>query len=211
MSARGLKVGLGQLAQLPLPAILHWEFNHFVVLEAVDRLGARLVDPARGRRRVSARQLSESFTGVALAFEPTPALERRPRAASSLARYLRVLISEHRALAYVAAAALLLEPLAVLFPTATQVAVDHVIKPQRSGWLLPIALVLVTAMLVRHTLEWLRDRVLIGLQTALDLTLSSDFVGHLMHLPLTFFEQRSASTKPPARSICRLSTPCTRT
>ncbi|HEX5657859.1 MAG TPA: ATP-binding cassette domain-containing protein [Polyangiales bacterium] len=191
LAPRGLKLPPQKLATLPMPAILHWEFSHFVVLESLGRNGAQLVDPARGRRRVSLRELSESFTGVALAFEPTPALAPRKRAAGSWARCLSVLAREQKALRYVMLAALLLEPLAVLFPAATQVIVDQVIAPQRTSWLLPIAIALSAALLVRYSLEWLRDRVSLGLQTALDLSLSADFVGHLVRLPPTFFAQRS--------------------
>lgn len=192
LEARGLRLEPSDLHKLPLPAILHWELNHFLVLERLTGRGAVVVDPACGRRHVAADVLHDAFSGVALAFAPTAQLARRPHRSRSLGRYFAVLAAEKRALALVALGVLQLQLLGLLFAASTQVVVDHVIKPQRASWLLPIAIVLLGAVLVRQLLQWLRDRVLVGLNTALDLTLLSDFVHHLMQLPLSFFDQRSA-------------------
>jgi len=71
LSAKGLRKEVDELAELPLPAILYWNFNHFVVLEGFARNGeARINDPAAGPRLVDAREMDEAFTGVVLAFEP---------------------------------------------------------------------------------------------------------------------------------------------
>jgi ATP-binding cassette, subfamily B, bacterial len=189
--ARGLRLEPGDLGRLPMPAILHWEFNHFVVLEKKTRRGAVLVDPARGRRYVSEHTLGASYTGVVLAFEPAATLPQRPHHSRSLARYFGVLFAERKALGYVALSALLLQLIGLLFATSTQVLIDHVVKAQRTSWLAPIALVLALGLVFRHLLSFLRDRVLIGLQTAIDLTLLGDFVDHMMQLPMGFFAQRS--------------------
>lgn len=191
LTARGLKLEPKDLSKLPMPAILHWEFNHFLVLERMTKHGAVLVDPAHGRKYVSANALSESYTGVVLAFEPTAKLVRRPPQSRSLTRYFAVLATERRALIYLALCSLVLQLLAILTAASTQVVVDHVIKPQRNAWLAPIAIALTVALCARQLLQWMRDRVLVGLQTALDLTLLSDFVRHLLRLPMSFFEQRS--------------------
>ncbi|HEY6880961.1 MAG TPA: cysteine peptidase family C39 domain-containing protein, partial [Polyangiales bacterium] len=128
LEARGVKVELADLARIPTPAILHWELNHFVVLERRTRRGAVLVDPARGRRQVSEDTLSEAFTGVALCFAPSARLPRRPRRAHSLKRYVAALARERHALLYVALCMALLQLLGLLFAASTQLVVDHVIK-----------------------------------------------------------------------------------
>lgn len=192
LRALGLKRELEQLTTLPLPAILHWEFNHFVVLERLSRRAAWIVDPAKGRLRVARKQLGASYTGVALVFEPSEQLVRRPRRSGSLARYFAVLAGERRAIGFVVLAALMLQLLGLLAPASVQVAIDHVIKPQRDAWLAPMVLALVVALGLRHALEWLRARVTMALETALDLTVTSAFVEHLLRLPLRFFEQRSS-------------------
>src|SRR5207245_2738031 len=90
------KTGLGgcgpaELGELPLPSIIHWNFNHFVVFEGLDGEWARINDPAIGRRRVSRAEFSEAFTGVVLALEPTAEFRRAgapPRAIPMLWRQL---------------------------------------------------------------------------------------------------------------------------
>jgi ATP-binding cassette subfamily B protein len=190
LKAVGLKLEPQDLHKLPLPAILYWEFNHFVVLERVTTRGVVIVDPANGRRRVPWSSFGGSYTGVALGFERTPELVPRSRQSGGLARYLQVLSAERQAALYVLGSALILELLSLLTPTTIQVVVDHVIKPQRHGWLLPIAAVLVVALVGRRLVEWLRDRVMLSLQIAMDMTLTTDFVSHLMRLPLGFFSNR---------------------
>jgi ABC-type bacteriocin/lantibiotic exporter with double-glycine peptidase domain len=66
--AKGLRKEADRLDELPWPAVLYWNFNHFLVLEGIGGDRVHLNDPATGRRRVDARELDEAFTGVALAF-----------------------------------------------------------------------------------------------------------------------------------------------
>jgi ABC-type bacteriocin/lantibiotic exporter with double-glycine peptidase domain len=72
MTARGFRKETAELATLPMPAIIFWNFNHFVVLEGFHGGRAWLNDPARGRRSVDARELDQAFTGVVLTLEPGP-------------------------------------------------------------------------------------------------------------------------------------------
>jgi ABC-type bacteriocin/lantibiotic exporter with double-glycine peptidase domain len=92
LRGRGVKIDdVDDLKFLDPGAILHWQFNHFVVFEHLTPDGAQLVDPAGGRRKVSREELGRSFTGVALSFEPSEDFapeEGRPR---NLARYLQML------------------------------------------------------------------------------------------------------------------------
>ena len=71
LSARAVRLEVEELDRLQLPAILHWDLNHFVVLERVDRNTATILDPARGRRRLPLAKFARHFTGVALELTPT--------------------------------------------------------------------------------------------------------------------------------------------
>ena len=183
---------LAGLSQIPLPAILHWEFNHFVVLEALQRQGgATIVDPARGRLKVSAEILGKCFTGVVLAFAPTPALTPRRRRRPDLRRY-RTLMHEHRgSIAQVAAIALLLEVLSLAFPVGQQLLLDRVIVPHASSWLWGCGIGLLLAALTQCALLLVRGQVLGKLQMTLDLRLLGHFMHHAVRLPVSFFMQRS--------------------
>jgi ABC-type bacteriocin/lantibiotic exporter with double-glycine peptidase domain len=79
LTCRGFKKEPDELDDLPLPAIIHWNFNHFVVLEGFGGDWAWLNDPAIGRRRITRAELSEAFAGVVLTFEPTADFRRAQR------------------------------------------------------------------------------------------------------------------------------------
>lgn len=81
LQPRPLRLELVELGKLELPCILHWNFNHFVVLERVHGLRAiTIADPAVGRRRMTMAEVSRQFTGVAL--ELTPSADFRPEPAA---------------------------------------------------------------------------------------------------------------------------------
>ena len=192
LDAVAYSVELAELRQIPLPAILHWEFNHFVVLERLHRQGgATIVDPARGRRKASAEVFAKCFTGVVLAFAPTAALTRRRRSRPGLGRY-RSLVRENRgSIARVALIALALEVLSLAFPVGQQMLVDRVIVPHASSWLLGFGVALLLAPLTQCVLLLARGRVLNKLQMTLDLQLLAHFMHHVVRLPVGFFLQRS--------------------
>ncbi len=77
LATRALRVDLEALGQLSLPAVLHWDLNHFVVLKSVRGKTIEIHDPARGERRMTLAEASPHFTGVALELTPTKAFERR--------------------------------------------------------------------------------------------------------------------------------------
>ena len=80
------------LTSLPTPSIVHWNFNHYVVFEGIKGDRVFLNDPASGPRTVSMAEFEQSYTGVVLAFEPTPEFEPRGRA-PSIVKALRARVS----------------------------------------------------------------------------------------------------------------------
>ncbi len=190
LEAVGVKAGLADLPGLPCPAILHWGFDHFLVLERASARGAVLVDPASGRRRASRAELDRNFTGAALLFQPGPTFRTRPRTRPSLARYRRVLRESLPALAQVALAALALQVVGLAPPVASQILLDRVILPRQEAWLWGLAVVLGLAASASTLLALVQGRVVQSLAARLDLALGTGFVGHLLHLPWAFFLQR---------------------
>jgi ATP-binding cassette subfamily B protein len=192
LKASGFRTELDSLSELPVPAILHWEFNHFVVLERVGRRSAVIVDPASGRRTLDLAELGRAFTGVALAFEPTERLVPRKAKSPSFARYRSALKGHAGALSLMLGSAALLELFAVLLPATTQILIDHVLVPQRDRWLWPLIAAFAAASISMLVLTGLRDRVLRRLQLAVDTQLVTNLVEHMLRLPLMFFQQRAA-------------------
>lgn len=192
LDARGVRVELDQLGALALPAILHWDFEHFVVLERLGKRRAYLVDPAAGRRAMGLEELGRHFTGVALVLTPSPALRARRRTRPSLAKYGEIFRRSLPSLAQVLLASLGLQVVGLLFPVATQILLDAVIVPHQRAWLWGLGAALAAAVLTNALLRLVRSIVVQGLRSVLDFTLMTRFLDHLLRLPLGFFLQREA-------------------
>jgi ABC-type bacteriocin/lantibiotic exporter with double-glycine peptidase domain len=191
LRGRGFFVDLVGLGRLDRPAVLHWDHDHFVVLERLGARRARIVDPASGRRVVTIDELARRFTGVAITFAPAAGFVRRPRPPGPVRQYLARSLAHGASIGFVLACALLLEILGLLFPATSQLVVDQVVIAGHHGWLFAIAAALGLAGIARVAFQWLRDGVLRRLHLVLELDLLGGFVDHLLRLPLQFFHGRS--------------------
>jgi len=190
--ARGYRREPSTLGDLPLPMVVHWNFNHFVVLEGIRRGRVFLNDPATGPRVVSYRDFDEAFTGVVLTFEPSPDFERggvRRRLLSSLRPRLA---RSYAALAYVVGAGLLLVVPGLVVPTFSRVFVDDVLVRRAADLMKPLFLAMGLTVAVIGALTWLQHHYLLRLETRFAVTTSSRFLWHVLHLPMRFFSQRFA-------------------
>src|SRR5476649_2373872 len=152
MTARGFKKEPDAIAELTLPAIVFWNFNHFVVLEGFRDGRAWLNDPARGRRSVDAAQFDQAFTGVVLTFERGPGFEPGGFA-PSVWRSLRQYLEGYRAsigTAFFIGLALVMPGL--VMPWLLGRFVDEVLVAKLDGVALPLLLGLVVAALARALL-----------------------------------------------------------
>jgi ATP-binding cassette subfamily B protein len=192
LTPSGVRVEMEQLPQLALPAVLHWDFEHFLVLERLTATHAHLVDPACGRRAVRLDEMSRHFTGIALQFAPSPSLQRRARTRPSLAKYREIFRRSLPSLAQILLASLGLQVVGLLFPVATQILVDSIVVPHQPAWLMGLGFALAAAVLTKALLMLVRSFVVQGLRNVLDFTLMTRFLNHLLHLPLGFFMQREA-------------------
>ena len=136
--ARGYRREPSALADLPLPMVIHWNFNHFVVLEGFRRGRVHLNDPAAGPRVVTDREFDEAFTGVALTFEPAGDFERGGVRRRLMAALRPRLSRSYSALAYVVGAGLLLVVPGLVVPTFSRVFVDEVLVRRASDLVRPL-------------------------------------------------------------------------
>ena len=181
------------LADCEGPAILHWDMNHFVVLERWTPKGAHIVDPAMGRRFVSPETFDGSFTGICIKFATGDSFKRRARTRISRARYFELLRGAGRALGMVLVASLGLDLLATVVPIATELEIDQVIGRHQVDWLFLVASS--AAALVSFAALWslLRGWLFVRIRARLDLAITQQFVAHLLTLPVPFFAQRSVA------------------
>lgn len=181
-----------ELAELPLPQILFWDFNHFVVLEAVGRRGFTVNDPAHGRREIGREEFGRRFTGVTLAFRPGPEFRPTPRPQSTSRRLAGLLRGSGGMFASVILTSFTMVALGVLVPGLTRVFVDDYLVQGRGDWLLPLLGGLIAVGALRAALAAVYTRGLLLLQTKIGAAVSAVFVWRLFRLPYEFFVRRSA-------------------
>jgi ATP-binding cassette subfamily B protein len=199
-----VKTGWEQLAGgAPLPAIAHWEQNHFVVVYRVTPTHVHVADPGQGRVVMTREEWMRGWAsteeegrplGVLLLLEPTPEfLEREgdPRGSTSQLRFLAGYLRGHgRLFGQVGLAMLVASLLQLVFPFLTQAVVDHGIGNRDLGF---VQLVLVAQLALfagRTSVEFIRNRILFHVGSRVYLALSSDFLLKLMRLPVSFFDTR---------------------
>lgn len=191
LAGRALSLELEELRALRLPCILHWNFSHFVVLVDIRSDGAIIHDPARGRRVVNQRVLSESFTGAAL--ELWPARDFRPhkkKARVQPAGLMRATRGFGTALARIFCLSAMIESISLLLPVGTQVALDNVVPASDHGLLELVSLSLGALILLQTGLNLIRAWTIMVTDTLTDVQWKEGLLGHLFGLPLTWFSRR---------------------
>ncbi|HEX5416714.1 MAG TPA: NHLP family bacteriocin export ABC transporter peptidase/permease/ATPase subunit [Chloroflexota bacterium] len=191
--AKGYRKEPADLASLPLPFIVFWRFNHFVVVEGFDRQQVYLNDPATGPRAVTRDEFDRAFTGIVLTFVPGPDFQSggaRPGLARSLRQQLG---GSERNLLYLILVTLAVGVPSLLVPLFLQVFVDDYLLGRQTRWLGPLLLGLAFAALLQAGLTWLQRTALLKLETRLALNTSSRLLRHLLRLPVEFYHQRLGS------------------
>nr|WP_296526531.1 NHLP family bacteriocin export ABC transporter peptidase/permease/ATPase subunit [Rhodoplanes sp.] len=190
LAARGFRKEPTTLHELPMPCIIHWNFNHFVVLEGIDGDRIYINDPAMGRRKLDMTELDLAFTGVALAMEPTEAFRKVGSRPKGLRLLLRELRGSRSAVTLVIAVSLALIIPGIVIPGFTKVFVDEVLIQNNDTWLVPLLIGMGITALFRTTVAALQQSLLLRLQTKLSVVMISRFLWHVMSLPMDFFTQR---------------------
>lgn len=192
LRGRGVALDVEDLGYLAPGAVLHWGFNHFVVFERVRGKWVELLDPARGRKRLSLDQFRRSFSGVALLFEKDDGFVPVPAGRSKLWNYLTQLVAQRSVIARVLLLSMGLRLLALALPLLTALVVDRVV-PRGDAHLLVVVASGIAVLLLFQSLSGLvREHLLLQLRTNLDTKLTLGFLDHLVSLPAAYFQRRSA-------------------
>lgn len=191
LEAYGMRCELEALAAVPLPCVLFWNFNHFVVLEGIDGDVVYLNDPATGPRATTMAELDESFTGIVLVLQPGPEFARggaEPSLAQALRQRLR---GAGQVVTFAVLAAMALVIPGLVLPTFTRIFVDQVLVQQMRSWTGPLLFGMLVAALLRGAGTWLREYLLRRLGVRMAVVESGRFLQHLLRLPMAFYQQRT--------------------
>jgi ATP-binding cassette, subfamily B, bacterial CvaB/MchF/RaxB len=189
--SRPLRYELEHLRQLRLPAILHWDMSHFVVLKAVTRKGIVVHDPAAGEKLYPIAEASKHLTGVALELAPTEDfVVQDERVRLPLSAFLGHLSGSGHALVQILVLSIILQLLALTAPLYMQLTVDEVIARGDVDLLIVLALGFGLLMVIKTATTAIRSLILLIVQNVLHFQLGARLFRHLIRLPMSFFEKR---------------------
>lgn len=178
------------LKNYKLPAIVFWNFNHFLVVEGFRGNSVFINDPATGPREISWQEFDGAFTGVTLLFEPGPDFEKRGSAPSVLRALVRRLIGEKSALLYIVALGLATILPGLAIPSFAKIFMDDILASRRDEWANPLMWSYALAIAFLAVVTYLQQRSILKLQIKLALVTSGKYILHIFKLPTVFFTQR---------------------
>ena len=195
--ADGYRLSAGDLLAMaeekPFPLIIHWEFNHFVVLEGIEKGKAYLNDPAMGRRSVPWEEFRTSYTGVAMQIQPGPNFQKAGHRYNVFKDVAQKLLQDRWALAFI----IILELCAIIpglaSPVMSQIFMDDILTRKHPDWMTNFCIAMAVSFVLTGIMAWLRAVVLTQWQRKLTLADSSGYFWHLLKLPMQFFHQRYAA------------------
>jgi NHLM bacteriocin system ABC transporter peptidase/ATP-binding protein len=192
MKAKSYKKEPAQLRDLPLPMIIFWNFNHFLVVEGFAGKKVYLNDPAEGRRWVDDEEFDESFTGVVLVFEKEPSFAKGGEKPGILRMLAARLPGSRFALLYLVVATLGLAIPNRVTPVYLKIYIDNFLVDGLTSWLNPLLVAMTLTAMAKALLTLLQQDSLMRLEMKLALTSSAKFFWHVLRLPTEFFSQRYA-------------------
>lgn len=188
---RAVRLDLQDLAKLRLPAILHWDLNHFVVLKSVDSGAITVHDPDVGERKYRLNEVSTRFTGVALELWPDPGFERRTeKTAISLGQLIGQVSGFLPSLSQLLVLSLVLQLFVLVNPLFMQLIVDQVIVSRDTNLLTTLALGFLLLLFVQQGIGLVRSWLLLSISTSVRVQWKANIFGHLLRLPLDYFQKR---------------------
>ncbi|PNY70817.1 peptidase domain-containing ABC transporter [Stenotrophomonas pavanii] len=191
LGSRAVRLDLEHLSQLRLPAVLHWDLNHFVVLQNVSRRGVVVLDPAFGRRVLKIDEFSKHFTGIALELAPTTDFKRAPIApAIAISDLTGRIDGLWRSLGLILLLSCALQIFVLLAPFFMQWTVDQVLISADSNLLTVLGVGFGLALLIQVMIGLVRGSAVIYLSNRLGVQWATNVFSHLLKLPLDFFERR---------------------
>ncbi|MBC3920070.1 peptidase domain-containing ABC transporter [Undibacterium sp. CY18W] len=189
--AAPMRMGLDALKAINKPCILHWDFDHFVVMRSFSRGRFEIYDPATGVRRLLPEEVSPHFTGVVVEFsKATSFMPETPRIQLRISQYFAQTQGLLRSLMGIGIIALALELCSLLGPLYMQFVIDNVVSSADFDLLTVFAIGFGLILSLQAMLAYLRSWTILILTQDLALQWATNIFAHLIKLPMEFFERR---------------------
>ena len=192
--ANGFKWNADRLKEVgAYPLIIHWEFNHFVVLEGIKGDTVFLNDPALGRRTVKFEDFRTSYTGVALHIEPNENFKPEGERYNIFKAVAEKLSHDKWSVLFIMLLNLGMIIPGLASPVFSQIFLDDILTKKHPDWMFNFMLAMTVSFLICGAMNFLQAVILTRWQRKLTLADSSSFFWHLLRLPMQFFQQRYAA------------------
>ena len=177
----------------PFPCIVHWGFNHFVVLCGFRRDKAILNDPARGRVAVSMEEFDREYTGVMISIEPGENFEPSGKKKSVMAYAKERLVGTSSAVIFVVLTTTISSLLGLMTPVFSRVFLDRLLSGRDPEWLIPFIAAMSAFAAVYILVSWISAVYSLRIQGKMEAVGSSNYLWKVLHLPMQFFSQRMSA------------------
>lgn len=174
------------------PCIIHWNFNHFVVLNGFKGNKAVLNDPARGTYTVSMKTFDESFTGICLMFEPGEEFVPGGKPQSVFGFAKKRLKGAGAAIAFVTMTTIISSLIGIISPAFSRIFLDRLLTGQNPDWVAPFVIALAGMSVIQLIVAWIQSVYSLKINGKLSMVGNSTFMWQVLRMPMDFFSQRMA-------------------
>ena len=172
------------------PCIIHWNFNHFVVLDGFKGNTAVINDPARGVVRVPMQEFDESFTGVVIQIQPGEQFVPGGKPKSTLAFARKRLKGAGPAVAFVMLTTVISYLFGLINPVMTRIFYERLLNGKNPEWLYPFIGVMALLCVLQVTVQWINTIYSLRIDGKMTVMGSTSYMWKVLHLPMVFFTQR---------------------
>ena len=174
------------------PCIIHWNFNHFVVLNGFKGNKAVLNDPARGTYTVPMKTFDESFTGICLMFEPGEDFVPGGKPQSVFGFAKKRLKGAGAAIAFVTMTTIISSLIGIISPAFSRIFLDRLLTGQNPDWVMPFVIALAGMSVIQLIVAWIQSVYSLKINGKLSMVGNSTFMWQVLRMPMDFFSQRMA-------------------
>lgn len=174
------------------PCIVHWNFNHFVVLDGFKGNKAYLNDPAKGSYSVSMETFDESFTGICLMFEPEENFEPGGKPKSMIAYAKKRLKGSGTAIAFVVLTSIITSLMGLINPAFSRIFLDRLLTGKNPDWVLPYFAALAGMGVIQLIVTWINAVYSLRINGKMAVVGNTTYMWKVLRLPMEFFSQRMA-------------------
>ena len=176
------------------PCIIHWNFNHFVVLDGFSKGKAVINDPAKGVCKISMEEFDRAFTGICLMFEPGEEFEPGGRPKSVLKFALERLKGSKTAITFVVLTTIISSLIDIVEPAFSRVFIDRLLTHKNQNWTYPFLIAFALLAAIQIAVSAIEAIYLNRINGRLAISGNMSYLWKVLHMPMEFFSQRMSGT-----------------